>query len=249
MPVGELCMKEEKSSLAEKLRDYLLSLGAHKVGFADFTPHREWLQREYGEEWLDYPRAVSVAVNFPRAVLDEIVDGPTLTYVRYYDALNTALDRISLYGAEWLDVQGYRAYPIPASQMVGENHLRGIFSHRAAARIAGLGWIGKSCSVITPDRGPRQRFCTIMTDAPLPGGEVLAPRCGYCHNCMEICPVQALKGVNWQEEQPLSERLDVAACHEFLIGIRKIFGKSVCGRCLAVCPFGANRGQKLEDRR
>ena len=216
----------------------MLSLGAHKAGFAALSPQRAWLEREYGGEWLDYPCAVSVAVNFPRAVLEQVAGGPTLTYVRYYDAANAALDRISLYAADWLDARGYKAFPIPASQMVGENHLRGVFSHRAAARLAGLGWVGKSCSIITPDRGPYQRFCTILTNAPLPPAQPLEPRCGDCRRCTEICPVQAVKGVIWQEGQPLNERLDVAACHEFLLGIRKTFGKSVCGRCLAVCPFG-----------
>lgn len=233
----------ELTALAEELTAYLTSLGAHKVGFADLTPHTAWLEKEYGEDWLDYPRAISVAVNFPRAVLNEVADGPTLTYVRYYDALNTALDHISAYAADWLDARGYTAFPVPASQMVGENHLRGIFSHRAAARLAGLGWVGKNCSIITPDRGPRQRFCTILTNAPLPPGQPLQPRCGNCHNCADICPVQAVKGVNWQEGQPLSERLDVEVCHEFLMGIRKTFGKSVCGRCLAVCPHGKQQGR------
>lgn len=228
----------EADILAGELRAYLLSLGAHKVGFADLQPYRQLIELEYGDTWLHYPRAVSVAVNFPRAVMDELCDGPTLTYVRYYDALNAALDHIGVYGAEWLDVRGYKAYPVPASQRTGENHLRGIFSHRAAARLAGLGWVGKCCSIITPDRGPRQRFCTILTDAPLPGGSPLPPRCGDCSNCTDICPVRAVKGVMWQEGQPLGERLDVEACHEFLLGIRKTFGKSVCGRCLAVCPHG-----------
>lgn len=227
--------------LAEQLRSYLLNLGAHKVGFADLRSYQAWIEHEYGDSWRDYPFAVSVAINFPRAVLDEVRDGPTLTYVRYYESLNTSLDRISAAGAEWLDAQGYSAYPIPASQMTGEHHLRGIFSHRAAARLSGLGWIGKSCSLITPDRGPRQRFCTIMTDAPLPGGEILKPRCGACTNCADICPVRAIKGEPWQEDQPLAERLDAASCHDFLMGIRKTFGKSVCGRCLAVCPYGGRK--------
>ncbi|MCL1817169.1 MAG: hypothetical protein FWG43_06185, partial [Clostridiales bacterium] len=155
-------------AFAEDLREYLFAQGAHKVGYADLSLRKEWCEKEYGEEWLDYTSAISVAINFPRAVLNEVALGPTLTYVRYYDTVNTELDRISLYCAEWLDTRGYKAYPIPASQMVGENHLRGIFSHRAAARMAGVGWVGKCCSIITPDRGPRQRFCTIMTNAPLP---------------------------------------------------------------------------------
>jgi len=238
-------MKEDIAALAGELRAYLFSLGAHKVGFADLISHQEWIDREYGEEWRDYPRAISIAVNFPRAVVDQVSLGPTLTYVRYYDVVNAALDHLSLYGAEWLTVRGFKAFPVPASQMVGESHLRGIFSHRAAARLAGLGWVGHNCSIITPDRGPRQRFCTIMTDAPLPAGLPLASHCNSCRRCADICPVQAIKGVEWQEGQPLSERLDVEACFEFLIGIRKSFGKSVCGRCLAVCPVG---GERSEDR-
>ncbi|MCL1974893.1 MAG: 4Fe-4S dicluster domain-containing protein [Firmicutes bacterium] len=229
------------NTFAEELSAYLFTLGAHKVGFADLKPHRQWLESVYSQQWQDYPYAISVAVNFPRAVINEVAFGPTLTYVRYYDALNTALDHIGFLGAEWLDTRGYKAYPIPASQMMGENHLQGIFSHRATARIAGLGWVGKSCSIITPDRGPRQRFCTIMTNAPLPAGQPLQPRCASCNLCTQICPVQAIKNVIWQEEQPLSERLDTAACYEFLLGIRKTFGKSVCGRCLAVCPFGKDK--------
>lgn len=231
-------MTEQNIALGEELRAYLASWGAHKVGFADLTPHRSWLELEYGEAWLDYPRAISVAVNFPRQVLDEVADGPTLTYVRYYDVVNASLDNITIYCADWLDSRGYRAFPVPASQKVGETHLRGIFTHRAAARLAGLGWIGKSCALITPDRGPRQRFCTIMTDAPLPTATPMEPRCGSCTKCVEICPVQALHGVNWQEGQPLSERLDVQACNDLLTSIRKTFGKSCCGRCLAVCPHG-----------
>ena len=225
-------------NLANDLREYLLGLGAHKIGYADLTQHQDVLEREYGGEWLGYSCAISVAINFPRAVLDQVALGPTHTYVRYYDAINVQLDHISLYCVQWLDERGFKAFPIPASQMMGENHLCGIFSHRAAARLAGLGWVGKSCSIITPDRGPRQRFCTVMTDAPLPPGKPLAPRCGSCRKCTEICPVQAIKDTLWQEDQPLSARLDVAACHEFLMGIRKTFGKSVCGRCLAVCPVG-----------
>ncbi|MDR0512148.1 MAG: hypothetical protein LBG93_03485, partial [Treponema sp.] len=89
---------DETASLVEGLRAFLFSLGAHKVGFDDLQPYRKLIELEYGDVWLDYPRAVSVAVNFPRAVMNELCDGPTLTYVRYYDALNASLDHIGVYG-------------------------------------------------------------------------------------------------------------------------------------------------------
>jgi epoxyqueuosine reductase QueG len=37
--------------------------------------------------------------------------------------------------------------------------------------LAGLGWIGKSCSLISPHFGPRLRLVTVLTNAPLKAGQ------------------------------------------------------------------------------
>ena len=86
------------------------------------------------------------------------------------------------------------AYPIPASQRNGRDRMQSIFSHRMAAHLAGLGWIGKNCCLITPIAGPRVRLVTVLTDAPLPPGSPMDSRCGDCTACVDACPPHAIKG-------------------------------------------------------
>ena len=85
-----------------------------------------------------------------------------------YDTVNDLLDTIALRLSNSLQRQGYRAFPIPASKRaVVDERVAAIFSHKLAAHMAGLGWIGKSCLLITPEAGPRVRWATVLTDAPI----------------------------------------------------------------------------------
>ena len=122
------------------------------------SPCSREIRKTYGNTWDDYPCAVSIVLNMPSSVIRELaLKGPTDVYARYYDVANTALDIMAMRITDWLESRGFRAFPVPASKVV-KGGLYGIFSHRAAAHLAGLGWIGKSCCLITPDRGPMQRL-------------------------------------------------------------------------------------------
>ena len=69
---------------------------------------------------------------------------------------------------------------------------RGVISHRHAAIRAGLGVFGKNNLVLTKEFGPRQRFCTVLTDAELvPDPLIEEDLCMGCITCREGCPVQA----------------------------------------------------------
>ena len=96
-----------------------------------------------------------------------MLDHPSHTYLAYYDIANSLLNRIGLIVNNRLEREGFMAFPIPASQRTGENKEGGIFSHRMAAQMAGLGWIGKNCSLVSPQNGPRLRLATVLTNAPL----------------------------------------------------------------------------------
>jgi len=64
---------------------------------------------------------------------------------------------------------------------------------KAAATLAGLGWIGKQTLCITPLLGPRVRWCSIVTDAALPCDEPFKKDlCGDCTLCIEACPTRAI---------------------------------------------------------
>jgi epoxyqueuosine reductase QueG len=63
---------------------------------------------------------------------------------------------------------------------------------RDAAVRAGLGEIGFSGEVLTPQFGPRQRFQMILTDAELTPTPMLAePICDQCGLCVKSCPLGA----------------------------------------------------------
>ena len=59
---------------------------------------------------------------------------------------------------------------------------------------AGLGEIGKSGALLTPEHGPHQRCIVIVTDAELPTDKPVASEqyCKDCEICAETCPMQAL---------------------------------------------------------
>ena len=64
---------------------------------------------------------------------------------------------------------------------------------KAAATLAGLGWIGKQTLCITPQLGPRVRWGCVVTDAVLPYDEPFTEDlCGDCVLCIESCPTKAI---------------------------------------------------------
>lgn len=228
----------EDRRLKDKLRELARGWGADLFGVADLSPATEYIEEIYGDELAHLPRAVVMAVFYPVAVVNQLREGPTHTYLHYYKVLNTRLDDMALRVANYLQDEGYEAFPIPASQRVTEDKLAGIFSHRLAASLAGLGWIGKNCALINPRVGPRLRLVTVLTDAPLPADQPVKDRCGRCTACMEACPAGAIKGVAFKAEDPLEARLTARDCDAYLAKVRVAFGKRVCGRCLAACPWG-----------
>lgn len=61
---------------------------------------------------------------------------------------------------------------------------------------AGLGEIGRSGALLTPEHGPHQRVLCIVTDAELPTDDpkLATGVCEGCRACVDACPMQALGG-------------------------------------------------------
>ncbi|MBU7008435.1 hypothetical protein [Phosphitispora fastidiosa] len=67
-----------------------------------------------------------------------------------YQVINPRLDYTALNIAAALEAKGFQALPVADSLTTDEKNLKGMFTHKLAANLAGLGWIGKSCFLITP---------------------------------------------------------------------------------------------------
>lgn len=228
---------EEKGSsngMMGSLPKEIRSFGASLVGFADMTDLTPW------------PRAISITLALDPVIMKGVKNGPTPEYYQEYLRANATLNEIAQRTARLLLGAGYGAEAFPATTVNSgqeyERNLRVAFQHKTAATRAGLGFIGKSGLLITPDFGPRLRLVTVFTDLPFSTGlPILEGRCGGCLLCIQACPAGAIRGREWRVGMKREELLDARACRreaKRLLKERVGADEAVCGICVAICPCG-----------
>lgn len=188
------------------------------------------------------PVGISVAVKYPKEVIEGITELPTQEYKDWYDALNERLDALVTFGAELLTHEGYTAIA-QSRAYVGnaEEKLQSLLPQKTVATRSGLGWIGKCALLVTSEYGSMLRFSSILTDAPLTLSEPInASRCGRCTKCRDACPARAVSGKEWSVGMYRDEFFDPVKCRttareRSLRG----FGQevSLCGKCIEICPY------------
>jgi epoxyqueuosine reductase QueG len=232
-----------QGDLNNLLHEQALALGADFFGVADLAPAREFIEERGGEMVAQFPRAVSIGVMMPSEIVDQIVrQDDRVALIAYrshsYDILNIRLNQIASQLASLLQREGHRALPVAAAERANGEDLYGLLSHKLAAHLAGLGWISKSCLLVTPEVGPRVRWASILTDAPLETGQPMAEQCGTCMVCVDACPSHAFTGRNFRPDEPRKARYDAYKCHVYLQWRKEQIDVRVCGMCVYVCPYG-----------
>lgn len=235
-------------SLEDRVRTTAGGEGADFLGIADVTSARAATAAQSGEQVAGYPRAVSIGIALSSEIVDGLADPPSARAAelyRYYcyDLVNDRLDKAALRIARTIEADGFAAFPVPAApRAVEATRLCGLFPSKTAAHLAGLGWIGRSCLLVTPQVGPRVRWAAVLTHAPLQPVGTLAPnQCGTCRKCVDACPAQAFTGRAFDPAEPREARFDAAACNQHLQAVELQTGQRVCGLCVKVCPHGARR--------
>jgi epoxyqueuosine reductase QueG len=228
--------------LDDRLRKLAEANGADFFGVADLTPAHEAILAQGGPGIASYPRAISIGIRLLDTIVDQLpaIDrGAAVSYKKHcYDVVNERLDQITFRMASILQREGCRAYPVPSSERSDDERICAVFSNKMAAHLAGLGWIGKSCLLVTPAAGPRVRWATVLTDAPFEAGTPMGQKCGSCRKCVDVCPQHAFTGRNFVESEPREARYDARKCETYLKSLEKSTGYGVCGLCLYVCPHG-----------
>ncbi|WP_415712949.1 4Fe-4S double cluster binding domain-containing protein [Maridesulfovibrio sp.] len=194
----------------------------------------------------NFPRAISIAVQLADGIIDTIVDTPTEIYSQHYQRVNALLDHIACRVSSFIQNNGGKALPLPASQILCEERFVSYISHKAVAINAGLGWQGKSLLLVTPQYGPRVRLVTILTDLDIPADEPIRNRCGKCTKCTDACPSGAIKNVNTDlYYASRNEAVDLTACVDHLNKVSGYGNLSsyICGVCVASCPWGKKKRQ------
>jgi len=233
---------------SQALSEFAIHKGADLFGVADLRPVREYIIQQGGEFFGRFTHAITIGIKLSNSVVDQLNPQMPADYSLYgfhvYKTVSPLLDTIAHFLSRELERSGFNALPIPTSQFRNVGERISLFSHKLAAHLAGLGWIGKNCLMITPEFGPRVRLASVLTDCELASGNPMEGKCGDCTVCVDVCPVGAIKGAEFYETESIETRLDVYTCGNYRdgadSGARR--GAHVCALCLAKCPKGYSFG-------
>jgi epoxyqueuosine reductase len=227
-----------------QLENRAMDMGARFFGVADLAGVQETIVEQGGDFLAAFPRSISLGIALNDSIVDQLSRHKEVSVARTYDYLyctvNQSLDRIALHLSSILNSNGFQTLLIPASDTIDSKKVHGLFSHKLSARLAGLGWIGPSCLLITPELGPRVRWVTVLTDALLEPGNPIPAQCGECQKCVEACPPKAFTGRPFDPTELRKVRFNVQRCIDYRIHLKnKVTGVRVCGMCVYVCPVGS----------
>ncbi len=180
---------------AEKVKAVAIDAGADLVGIAsadciETTPNRRGPRNVL-------PEAKSVVVFAKRMLVGSIECASDVVSTYQNLALYHELERTSYSLGVYLEKKGYRSATIPAyipvEMTLETKGFVGVVSLRHVAQAAGLGKIGKSNILVTPDLGPRIRLGAVVTTASLDPDQAFdQDLCRDCSLCVDACPVGAL---------------------------------------------------------
>ncbi|MFC2041069.1 hypothetical protein ACFLTY_01955 [Chloroflexota bacterium] len=181
--------------LADKTKEIALSKGATLAGIASVDRFEDAPAGH--RPWGMLPDAASVIVIALR-VPDGVLKSSNLRFYRNVaNHLEHELNKLAYEIAIFLEDKGYAALPVTPDiplDMQLDSGLRGDFSHKHAAVQAGLGWIGTSTLLLTPQLGPRVRLVSVISSAPLKAdAKIEAEVCQKCFACVKACAAKALQ--------------------------------------------------------
>ena len=230
-------MSDRKTSTASTaVRDVISNLDVDMVGIASMSDLKGSRLEEMALRLL--PEARSVVV-FATEIYSEMLDLTRPERLMGLASLNDLLDR----NADFLNNRltkaaydvarashnsGLKTLPLPAAGCPSDKRfLEAVFSYKHAGQAAGLGYIGRSSLLITPDFGSRVRLPCCLTEAQLaPKKADVDNVCYSCEVCIDNCPARALSIPPAEGAYAINK----FACSSF----RSASGG--CSECMRLCP-------------
>ncbi len=265
---------------SEEVKEKIKEMGAHLVGIASVNHFRNAPKGHRPSDFLPNSKSVIVVgLRVPLAIVETI---PSPFYEAMYDRVNEELSSLVYRVASYLEREGFDAFPIDPDE---PDYLRDVkvleegetfkikmfasLSHRHAAVLAGLGEFTPASYVVVPELGPRVRFASVITSAPLEPdpplkneftwGLICKPeKCGYA--CIKACPVKALPGNGTVDHYKcrkyrgpqiytMNYFKEIVKLQKIPPRIRKLIvppnyrspAAQLCGKCLKACPIGREK--------
>ena len=254
--------------LAFEVKDFAKNRGAHIVGIASVDRFEAAPRGHRPEDLLPGAKSVVViGMRYFQTIIDsdnlcndsEIYSEEDKNSLRnfmfsfMYTTDNSEMQVIGIHIAHFLTEKGYRTLPLPSSgfaggpaNVAGRRGRHGIFSHRHAAALAGLGRIGLNNLLLTPEYGPRVRLNSVITTAPLTPDPLLqeqicpgADECGLCLRSPCFGEIE-----EWDFGGKKTPVAKLIRCNDLNPGCPKPDGKKLpfIRYCWGICPVGRERG-------
>jgi epoxyqueuosine reductase len=120
-------------------------------------------------------------------------------------------------------------------------------SDRTLAMRAGIAWLGKNTSVISPGYGSWIFLGEILTTLDLRPDEPLETLCGKCTRCIDACPTGALDTPFVLDARRCISYLTIEKRGEIDPDLASKIGIDVygCDTCQSVCPFNRVASESL----
>jgi epoxyqueuosine reductase QueG len=231
-----MVVSEKIIAVRERIGLIALSYGIAKAGYApiDGIP----LTGEVMSRAKGMSHAVSLIWEIPSVAAYDRSEND-----RFYDAMlegRSRMDEAANAIAKLLTDNGYQALPITSAFTADPKTISGQISHKAVAHQAGMGWIGRSLLLVTPEFGPRVRLMTILTDAELDDGpHPMDNRCGSCRNCIDGCLLKALRYAEFHDHpEDRSALFNYMSCHRQEKAWLNRSPPRFCAKCISNCPWG-----------
>lgn len=214
---------------AKELEALVKAKGIPVFGIADLSRYPTEIRYVPREIVSDLHRGIVLGYRVSDRVMESLDDRPTSTYRYHYRQANLHLDSVASFVVSWIQEKGHSAFPIPSSQVINWEENKGHIWHVAVACLSGVAWWGRNNLAVTEAYGSRVRYATVLTDMPLQAGEPLKRDCGECFDCVQACPVGAIRNS--------PEEFDLETCHDLLKKFSKglSLGVKICGLCIKAC--------------
>ena len=203
------------------------SMGIISIGYARIT--QDWVNTE---EQLKYPNVIVLTLEMGKDII-ETQPGPEAQQLN--DATYAKLGHITYALSDFMRAKGY------ATQVA--HPYSGLVSFSPLGEEAGLGWVGQSGLLITPELGPRQKISAIFTSIEnLPFKKEdhswIAEYCEVCGKCIKACPEKALieiEGCCGGKETQFIENQCIGCSQG-------------CTYCIEGCPFDEKGYEHVKNR-
>ncbi|WP_414468651.1 4Fe-4S binding protein [Methanobacterium sp. ACI-7] len=205
------------TEFVEEFEDYAHSLGISSVGYTLLSP--ELLIRD---KFVQYPFTIVLTMEMS----NEIIETPPGADAK--DLNDTTYVKLAILTTKLSDYLRKNGFATEIAHPYG-----GLVNFSALGQEAGLGYIGESGLLITPELGPRQKISAIFTSiSNLPINEKnehawIPEYCNKCGKCVKACP-----------EKALVEKETCCGGTEIELIQKKCIGCSQgCTYCIESCPF------------